>query len=240
MLEIDKVVTIENASFGYGRETILSDISFSINRNDFFAFLGPNGTGKTTLMKAIMREIRPREGSVHVSEDVTIGYVPQLDTEGSFWPMNVVDFVKMFQQKKCCTAEEILKSLNIENIAGKNMQDLSGGQRQRVQLAKALINHPDLLILDEPTDGMDVSAEADYLELLKKLNDEGMTIILVSHHLHDILSVAKKIGIVNNGTIVSANLNDLIENRMLDSIYGRPFLAGDIAGTPVIIPAVRG
>lgn len=240
MPEKDKLVTIENASFGYGRNTILSSVYFSIDKRDFFSFLGPNGAGKTTLIKAIMQELRPKMGTVTVKSGTAIGYVPQIDTEGSFWPLKVKDFVAMFLQKKCCSVLEVLASLNIENLAEKIMQDLSGGQRQRVQLAKALINHPDLLILDEPTDGMDVSAEADYLELLKKLNEEGMTVVLVSHHLYDVLSVARKIVIVNDGTAVNTNMHDLLEKKILDSIYDRPFLKGDIDGSPVIIPGTRG
>ncbi|MFC1555092.1 metal ABC transporter ATP-binding protein [candidate division KSB1 bacterium] len=239
-MENNDIISIKGASFGYGRKTILEDVNFSILKSDFIAFLGPNGAGKSTLMKAIMQQIKPLLGTVALNKDIKIGYVPQIDTEGSFWPLKVRDFVDMFQQERCCTVEDVLSSLNIEKFADKVMQDLSGGQRQRVQLAKALINHPDLLILDEPTDGMDVSAEADYLELLKDLNRNGTTIVLVSHHLYDVLSVAKKIVIVNNGTTVITDTDSLMNNRILDKLYDRPFLTGRVGSSPIIIPAERG
>ena len=236
----DSIVSFQDVSFAYGKNTFLRDVNFSILKGDFCAFLGPNGVGKTTLMKSILQEIKPKKGRIDVKQEIAIGYVPQLDTEGSFWPIKVRDFILMFQKEKCCSVEDVLESLNILELVNKVMQDLSGGQRQRVELAKALINHPDLLILDEPTDGMDVSAEADYLELLKKLNKDGTTIVLVSHHLYDILSVAKKIIIVNNRTTIISDTESLMKDRVLDKIYDRPFIAGKIGSYPVIVPDNRG
>ncbi len=234
------LISFENASFGYGKKIVLRDVNFSINKGDFFALLGPNGAGKTTIMKAILKEISPKQGNVIVKGGLDIGYVPQIDTEGSFWPLKVKDFVKLFQQKKCCEVSDVLDSLGIKNLGDRILQELSGGQRQRVQLAKALINHPRLLILDEPTDGMDISAEADYLDLLNGLSESGITVVLVSHHLYDVLSVARQILIVKDGQALLSTTDALINEPVLENIYKRPFHSGHIGSTPVIVPVKRG
>jgi zinc transport system ATP-binding protein len=237
MNEHPPILTIEDATLGYGRKVVLKEVDFSMERGDFTALLGPNGSGKTTLLKAILGEIKPQAGRVSLAEGVRLGYAPQIDTEGTFWPLKVRNFVRLFARNAKNNVDNALKSVGITDLASKNMQELSGGQRRKALLAKALANTPELLILDEPTHGMDVASEADYLELLRQLNREDMSIILVTHLLYVALSVAKNILIVQDGRATPTTVDAIIEQPILEGIYNRSFESGRIGNTPVIVPS---
>lgn len=188
------LIKIENASLGYEGKTVVNDISVDIKEKDYICIVGENGSGKTTLMKALLGLLKPLSGSITYSDGLKqneIGYLPQSSDIQRDFPASVQEvvlsgclnkkhtFFYSKEQKK--TAAENMKLTGIYDLRKKCFRELSGGQRQRVMLARALCATHKLIILDEPVTGLDPMAMADMYALIKKLNESGITIIMVSH-----------------------------------------------------------
>ncbi|OQY39050.1 MAG: hypothetical protein B6226_02660 [Candidatus Cloacimonetes bacterium 4572_65] len=191
------VINFSNVFFNYGKTKTLENISFEVDKNDFIAIVGPNGGGKSTLLKLILGQIKPQNGTIEVLgkssniELFKIGYVPQFVTHQKDFPLRLLDmvlqsklrknsFFAKYSKEDIAKALETLKLLKIEQFKDRFLSELSGGQRQRALIARALLDDPELLILDEPTASVDIAVEQDIYELLHKLNKK-MTIILVTH-----------------------------------------------------------
>jgi zinc transport system ATP-binding protein len=232
------VIELRDVTLGYGSHVVVAGVSFRVERGEIAALLGPNGAGKTTLLRALLGELKPRSGHVVRDPKLRIGYVPQVDVEGSFWPMRVRDFVRLFSRDDVAV-ETALAGVGISELADRDLQDLSGGQRQKVLLAKALANEPNVLLLDEPTQGMDVASESDYLDLLEDLHRSGMTIVLVTHLLHVALSVARIMVLVDRGQTRVTSVREIIDGKVLDAIYGRPFSGASLGNSTVLVPDRR-
>jgi len=232
------VIELRDVTLAYGSHVVVAGVSFRVERGAIAALLGPNGAGKTTLLRALLGELKPRSGEVVTDPKLRIGYVPQVDVEGSFWPVRVGEFVRLFSRDEEAV-DTALASVGIGGLAGRALQDLSGGQRQKVLLAKALANAPNVLLLDEPTQGMDVASESDYLDLLEDLHQDGLTIVLVTHLLHVALSVARIVVIVDRGQTRVTSVRDILDGKVLDAIYGRPFSGASVGNTAVLVPVRR-
>ncbi len=206
------VLEVKNLSFAYSKERVLEDINLSVHEKDFLALIGPNGGGKSTLVKLILGINRLQEGSITIFGKTTnkeisqIGYVPQNTNVNIDFPIKVIEIVMMGLKKSAFsfgyTKEErshamnLLKQVGIENEAQKKIGSLSGGQRQRVMIARALYNNPKILLLDEPTASIDVDGQKQIYELLKELNKK-VTVIVVSHDISVILEYATKVAHIN-------------------------------------------
>ncbi len=232
------MIRLAGVTLGYGTQAVVSGVSFDVERGEIAALLGPNGAGKTTVLRALLGEIRPWAGRIEVAHGVRIGYVPQVGTEGSSWPIRVHDLLRLFCRDDNAV-RRALAGVGIGDLGPRTLQDLSGGQRQKVLLAKALANEPSVLLLDEPTQGMDAVAEADYIELLRRLAREGLTVVLVTHLLHVALSAAQRVVIIDRGTARGATIDEILRGEVLDQIYGRPFLSAVLGDTPVMVPERR-
>jgi zinc transport system ATP-binding protein len=214
---MEPIINIENVTHTYENTTVLKNISFTVNKKDFLGIIGPNGSGKTTLLKIILGIIPPKKGTIklfkkelrHFREWKKIGYVPQNATniEKNF-PATVYEVVSMglLSSKKIpkfITAEDEKKIKNalsivkMEKFEKKRITELSGGQQQRVLIAKALSSEPEILVLDEPTTGIDPENQQAFYELLGKLNQQGLTILLVSHDIGRITRHVTKVASVN-------------------------------------------
>ena len=205
-----EILEIQNASAGYEDDLILRNINLSISDGDYIGVIGPNGGGKTTLVKLILGLIKPVEGSVIFRNEAgrqSVGYLPQVSQTDKNFPITVMDvvlsglmsskkFLGIFNRADRKLAEQVLKTMGIAHLAKKSIGELSGGQMQRVYLGRAIIAHPRLLILDEPNTFVDNKFEHDLYELLKVLNNE-MAILMVSHDLGTITSYVKTIACVN-------------------------------------------
>ena len=200
------LIKIKNASLGYEGKTVVNDISVDIKEKDYICIVGENGSGKTTLMKALLGLLKPLSGSITYSDGLKqneIGYLPQSSDIQRDFPASVQEvvlsgclnkkhtFFYSKEQKK--TAAENMKLTGIYDLRKKCFRELSGGQRQRVMLARALCATHKLIILDEPVTGLDPMAMADMYALIKKLNESGITIIMVSHDVNSAVSNASKI-----------------------------------------------
>lgn len=205
------LIKIENLTVGYDKVPVLHDVDLEIYDNDFLGVIGPNGGGKTTLLKAILGLIRPMQGKITFRPDiqkrnVPFGYLPQVKHIDRNFPITVFEVVRSgYLMKKNDgisnsgirqKTEALLFEMGIDNIRNKAIGDLSGGQMQRVFLSRALISDPCALILDEPDTFVDNRFEGELYERLKKLNDQ-MAIILVSHDIGTISAYVKSIACVN-------------------------------------------
>ena len=206
-------VDIKNLSFAYDKQTILENVSLSVEKQDFLAIIGPNGGGKSTLLKLILGINDYTQGSIAVLDKAPkksltqIGYVPQNTNINTDFPIKVIEIVMMghvegkrplfgYGKHEVFCAMGALEQVGMADFAQTKVGSLSGGQRQRVMIARALCAHPQILILDEPTSSIDITGQRDIYELLKVLN-EHITIIVVSHDISVILEYANKAAHVN-------------------------------------------
>jgi zinc transport system ATP-binding protein len=218
-----KILEIKNLTFDYDGVNILNDINLSLNDKDFLAIIGPNGGGKSTLLKLILGILKIQQGSIAINHNNPtkelehIGYVPQNTNINTSFPIKVIEVVLMghISQKKplfgygkdeIACAMGALTQVSMQEYANSKIGTLSGGQRQRVMIARALCNHPTLLLLDEPTASIDVDGQKQVYELLKELNS-FMTIIVVSHDISVTLNYANKVAYINRNLTLHNNIN---------------------------------
>lgn len=217
----DEIVTLENVSFSYGKNKVIDNLSFSILQRDFVGLIGSNGTGKTTLLKMIAGLLKPEQGGIRLfgqplsrfKDWDKIGYVPQARQWNPLFPATVKEIVlsglygnkKLFKrvtradQRK---AMEALAALGIDNLAERMIGKLSGGQQQRVFLARALINNPKLLILDEPMVGVDVETQQKFFRMIRHMHQHhDITFLMVSHDVDMMLSYLGEEPVHTNGKL---------------------------------------
>ncbi len=226
-----KLLKVEKLSFAYERDEVLKDISFVLEERDFFAITGPNGGGKSTLIKLLLGIYQAKKGTIEFF-DITkddIGYVPQNTNINLDFPITVLSVVMMGNGKKhknssffninyskfeieC--AKNSLAKVGMQDYLHTKISNLSGGQRQRVMIARAICSHPKLLILDEPTSNIDIYGQKEIYKLLKELNKE-ITILVVTHDLTVIAKYANKVLYVNHTGYLHElkDLNVSIDNK---------------------------
>lgn len=200
------MINIKSLWFSYtGMSSyILSDINVDISDGEYISIIGENGCGKSTLMRLLLGFLKPTKGSICINTKV-IGYVPQRnDFSNSNFPITVYEVLNSYQKilklKDKSIISEVLKLTGMENFKNSLMGTLSGGQTQKIMIARALIGNPQLLILDEPSTGIDVDSQKEIYRLLKKLSEEKkVTIVAVEHNLHAVVSNSDKIFHLQNG-----------------------------------------
>jgi len=229
----DSIVEIKDIWFAYNGQKVLEDVSLDIRQGDFIAMIGPNGGGKTTLLKLMLGLLKPGKGSIRVLGDATekashhIGYVSQDVNINRSFPITSVDVVLMGKLKPNKRwdrsaaqdrreALDALERMEIEAFADSKIGELSGGQRQRVFIARALVTKPKVLLLDEPTASIDAKGQAEFYSLLKELN-EDIAILVVSHDLVAISTYVKSVACVNKRLHYHHHAE--ITGEMLEEMY---------------------
>lgn len=226
----NKIIELKSVIAGYDDQVILKNVNLTIYERDFIGVIGPNGGGKTTLMKVIIGLLPPMSGKVinHVSSEnrpKPIGFLPQVHRTDKMFPISVLDVVlsgladskrlfRRFTKKEVNAARTLLDDMGIGELHKKNIGELSGGQMQRVFLCRAIIGNPRLLILDEPNTYVDNQFESDLYKILRKLN-ELMAIIMVSHDVGTITYYVKTIACVNRE--LHYHESNIISQEQLDS-----------------------
>ncbi len=192
------LITVKDMSAGYAGTAALRDMNLSIDRGEIVTVIGPNGSGKSTLIKALMGVIAPSAGRVLRAPGLTIGYVPQSLSIDASLPMTVARFLSLPKAKKPDDIAAMLARVGVPGVENRQMAALSGGQFQRVMLARALLSRPDILILDEPTQGLDQPGVAAFYRLIEEVRRElGCAILLVSHDLHVVMSATDRVLCLN-------------------------------------------
>lgn len=201
----DALISLQHVCAGYEGRTIVSDVSIDIRNNDFVAFIGPNGGGKTTIIRVMLGLIKPDSGEVNRINGLKIGYLPQSNDIDLSFPISVIDVImsgqldgnRLFPPKNVRQkAEELLEFAQLSELRNRPIGELSGGQRQRVFLCRALMGDPQMLILDEPVTYMDKVSETNLYRLLPQLAKQ-MAIVLVSHDIGTVAPFVKTIACIN-------------------------------------------
>ncbi|MCX7654169.1 MAG: metal ABC transporter ATP-binding protein [Fervidobacterium sp.] len=217
---MDWVIRVKNLSVKLGETNVLNNVSFEVKKGEFTGIIGPNGAGKTTLIKALLKQI-PFTGEVKINGK--IGYVPQLSTFNREFPLSVYEFVKLPIMKEKNWRQQVdilLRKVGLEGFGEKLVGKLSGGEYQRISLARALINKPDVLILDEPESGIDEMGKARFYDLLNELRvEKGITILMVSHDIGMIFEKCTNIMCLNK-TLHCHGPTKEIEPLQVKKIFG--------------------
>jgi zinc transport system ATP-binding protein len=207
-------ISVENVTFSYSGQKIIDHASFSINRGDFLGIIGPNGGGKTTLLRLMLGLLKPDSGTITVcgvspvKQRGRIGYIPQETGQNKTFPISVFDVVLMglsgrrglgrrYTHDDRNKAGEMIGRLGLSALVKKPIAQLSGGQRQRALLARAMVANPEMLFLDEPTANVDTQGEGDIYKYLKQLNDTGVTIVLVTHNTNVLSQYVRSVACIN-------------------------------------------
>jgi zinc transport system ATP-binding protein len=230
------VISLEGVDFSYNGELVLQDVNLAIHAREMIGIIGPNGGGKTTLLRLILGLLKPRRGQVLVfgqppaKSSHRLGYVPQHMLYDNRFPVSVLDVVLMgltgksglgpFARATVRKAEESLAAVNLSEFRNSSFAELSGGQRQRVLIARALASSPDMLLFDEPTANVDTSAGEKLYEILEQLNAR-MTILVVSHdigfvnrHISSVVCVNQKVVVHPTSDLAGQNIIDLYGHDM--------------------------
>lgn len=242
------LVEVRNVTFGYDATPALHNVSLQLHRGQFAALVGPSGAGKTSLLKLVLGVLQPTHGAVLLDgapidgrQVGRIGYVPQLETVDWNFPVTVEQVVLMGRARRggwgpwhSTTARRearaVLARLEIDHLAGRHIRALSGGQQQRVFLARALIAQPDLLVLDEPTSGVDLRTAENILHLLAELNRQGMTILMTTHDLNAAAAHVPWIVCLNRTVIAEGAPEDIYTDAILSHTYGNEMMVIRHAG----------
>lgn len=219
------VIEIKNLNFGYNEKLILKDINLEVDEGDFLAISGQNGSGKTTLIKILTGELKKQDGKINIlgkaieniDDFSDIGYVPQLsESRDITFPLTCFEYVilnlyREFNVLKRPSKEvvrktnDIFKRLDIENLKDRPFNKLSGGQQQRVMIARSMVANPKILILDEPTVGIDQKSKEEFLDLLGNLNKKhDITILIISHEMDLIDKFVNKTRVLKEGRLIDA------------------------------------
>lgn len=204
------LIEARGMSVGYAGQVALRQVEFTISRGEIVTVVGPNGSGKSTLIKALMGLIPPASGRVTRARGLRIGYVPQKLTLDHTLPMTVRRFLSLPVRVSDAEASSALERSGVPGIEGRQVARLSGGQLQRVLVARAMMSHPDLLILDEPTQGLDQPGTASFYRLIEEIRERTeAAVLLVSHDLHVVMSASDRV-ICLNGHICCQGTPDAV------------------------------
>ena len=231
------IVQLKDVSCGYGRQEVLSEVSLDIMQGDFVGLLGPSGSGKTTLLRAVLGAVDMYRGKVLVEGISTdrrrprVGYVPQLETIDWNFPVTVREVVMMgrtmnnrffpwYRRQDRMLADEMMEHLGISHLARRHIRELSGGQQQRVFLARALVSSPRILLLDEPTSGVDIKTRDDVMHLLHEINHQGITIIMTTHEINAVAVHLPWVICLNGRVLAEGPPSSVITPEILKLTYG--------------------
>jgi len=246
-----EILAFEHADLGYGKHRVLSDVNLVLTEGDFLGVVGPNGAGKTTVLKAMLGTLKPTAGQVRKDRSARFGYVPQRQFIDEVFPFTVMDVALMGRypllgvfarpsKRDRELVRECLGHAGIADLASRSYRELSGGQKQRTLIARALAAQPDVLILDEPTNDMDIASEHAIMELLERFHGEdGITIVMVSHLLNVVANYARKLALIDGGLRLVGSTDDVLTSANLSDIYEAPVEVADYGGRKVILMGGR-
>ena len=242
---MNELVRFEKVTCRYGQEPVLVNVDLSVAEGDFLGIVGPSGSGKTTLLRAIAGTVRPIVGRIVRDRSSTVGYVPQVETVNWYFPVTVREAVLMSRidgriapwssKQDLRDADEVLERLGLGALGARHIRELSGGQQQRVFIARAMLRRPRLLLMDEPTAGVDVRTRHDVMHLIHELHHDGLAIVLTTHDLNGIAAHLPNLICLNREVIATGRPKDVITPEVLERTYGAPLEVLSHGGMPVVV-----
>jgi ABC-type Mn2+/Zn2+ transport system ATPase subunit len=242
---LSELVRFEKVTCRFGSEPVLVNIDLAVSEGDFIGVVGPSGSGKTTLLRAIAGAVRPIAGRIVRERRATLAYVPQVEAVNWYFPVTVREAVLMSRidgrllpwasRRDVREADEVLDRLGIGDLGDRHIRELSGGQQQRVFVARAMLRRPSLLLMDEPTSGVDVRTRHDVMHLIHELHHDGLAIVLTTHDLNGIAAHLPWIVCLNREVSATGRPKDVITPDVLERTYGAPLEVLSHGGMPVVI-----
>jgi ABC-type Mn2+/Zn2+ transport system ATPase subunit len=239
------LIALDGVTCRYGRDPVLAHIDMAVRPGDFLGVVGPSGSGKSTLLKAIAGSVQPSAGTIRRRAGVSIGYVPQVETVNWYFPVTVREAVLMARVSgrrlpwssaaDRAEADEALERLGLSGLGDRHIRELSGGQQQRVFVARAMLRRPSLLLLDEPTSGVDVRTRHDVMHLIHELHHDGLAIVLTTHDLNGIAAHLPSIVCLNREVIATGSPRSVLRSDVLERTYGAPLEVLTHGGMPVVV-----
>jgi len=255
-------VEFHGVTCGYSGHAALRDVHLTVSSGDFIGIVGPSGAGKTTLLRSILGAVDVYQGQIFVDGHPVdrrrprAGYVPQLETIDWNFPVTVEQVVLMgraadgwlpwHKREAVERAYAVMERLGIAELGKRHIRALSGGQQQRTFLGRALFSNPGLLLLDEPTAGVDIKTRDDILHLLDELNHEGITVIMTTHEINAVAAHLPWVVCVNRGIVAEGPPSQVYTSEILGRTYGAPMTVIQyegmnlVAETPHLIGRARG
>ena len=239
------LLSLDGVSVGYDATPVLHDVSFHVHEDQFTGIVGPSGAGKTTLLRTLVGSLQPSSGAIRRRDGLRIAYVPQLETVNWNFPVTVFECVLMSRtsgrqfpwasRQDRVDVNRLLDRLGIADVSGRHIRHLSGGQQQRMFIARALLGAPQLLVLDEPTSGVDISTRHDMLHLLADLHEEGISIVLTTHDLNGMAAHLPHLVTVNHRIVAEGTPHEIITSDVLERTFGARLEVLQHLGMPVVI-----
>lgn len=246
------MIFLEEVGFSYGKASVLHDVTTTFSPGEVAGIIGPSGAGKTTLLRILLGELHPTRGRIRTrsGSHLAVGYVPQLDSGERTFPLTVEEMVLLgaasfsrrvpwFDRNEKRHAAAILERLEIRQFRNNRLSELSGGQFQRALIARALMSDPSLLLLDEPTSGIDLRTRQQVLDLLYELKSDGFTIILTTHDLNWVAAQLPRILCLNGTITADGPPAEVITPRVVERTYGATMDVILHNGRPLVIDSAH-
>lgn len=216
------LIALQKLTVAFDKQVVVDQVDLNLYRGDIITIIGPNGAGKTTLIKAILGIQKPTSGSINRCRGLSVGYVPQHLTLEPTLPLSVRRFM-LLSGKPLDSCLDALARTGVGHLADASVHHLSGGEKQRLLLARALARHPDLLVLDEPAQGVDINGQAALYDLIRDLRNElSCGVLMVSHDLHLVMAATDKVICLNQHICCSGYPADISHDPAFIETFGRP------------------
>jgi len=248
------ILEVDDIAFNYRSKNVLNGIEFKIRKNEILSILGPNGVGKTTLLKCMNAILKPESGAIYIEEEDVLklgrieiakklGYVPQQAETGRLTAFDAILLGRRphitwnISEKDLKIVNSAIKKMNLEDLALRYIDEMSGGEVQKVSIARALVQEPKVLLLDEPTSSLDLRNQLGILDIIKQVVDgHNVSAIMTMHDLNLALRYSDQFIFLKNGTIYSAGSRKEVTPEMIEEVYGVSVAIEKLHGHPVVIP----
>lgn len=216
------LIRLDSINVQFGHSHVLQDVSLTLHKDCITTLIGPNGAGKTTLVRIVLGLIKPTSGQVWLQPDLRVGYMPQKLHIDRTFPLTVKRFLQTARVKDLSKMQGALKDVSAEHLLEHSMHDLSGGETQRVMLARALLREPELLVLDEPVQGVDINGQVELYNLIASIRKQrGCGVLMISHDLHLVMSSTDHVICLNHHVCCSGRPEYVSTDPSFIDLFGK-------------------